>query len=76
MPTVQISEFKAKCLALVDEVASTGEVLVVTKNGKPVAEVRPFSGGRAGSPFGLHPAVEICGDIIAPLDEDAWDALA
>ena len=76
MQTVQISEFKAKCLSLVDEVASSGEVLVVTKNGKPVAEVRPFSGGRTGSPFGLHPDLEVLGDIIKPLDTDDWDSIA
>jgi prevent-host-death family protein len=75
MQTIQVSEFKAKCLALVDEVASSGEVLVVTKNGKPVAEVRPFSGGREGSPFGLHTTLQVLGDIVTPLDTDDWDAL-
>lgn len=75
MQTIQASEFKAKCLSLMDDVASTGEVLVVTKNGKPIAELRPYSGGRAGSPFGLHPGVKILGDIISPVDEDAWEAL-
>jgi prevent-host-death family protein len=74
--TIQISEFKAKCLSLVDTVASSGEVLVVTKNGKPIAEVRPFSGGRANSPFGLHPGLQVLGDIVTPLDTDDWDAIA
>ncbi len=32
-------EFKAKCLALLDEVSITGEELIVTKRGKPVAKV-------------------------------------
>ena len=36
MTTVQASEFKAKCLALMDQVARTGEPIVVTKNGKPI----------------------------------------
>ena len=76
MQTIQISEFKAECLSLVDTVASSGEVLVVTKNGKPIAEVRPFSGGRANSPFGLHPGLQVLGDIVTPLDTDDWDALA
>jgi prevent-host-death family protein len=35
------SEFKAKCLALLDEVAETHEGLVVTKRGKAVARVVP-----------------------------------
>ncbi|MFZ5510883.1 MAG: type II toxin-antitoxin system Phd/YefM family antitoxin [Pseudomonadota bacterium] len=75
MKTIQASEFKAKCLALMDDVANTGEVLVVTKNGKPIAELRPYSGGRADSPFGLHAGLKILGDIVSPIDEDAWEAL-
>lgn len=39
--TIAASEFKAKCLALLDEVAETRETLVVTKRGKPVAKVEP-----------------------------------
>lgn len=74
MQTIQASEFKAKCLALMDEVARSGEVLVVTKNGRPVAELRPYSGGKAPSPFGLHRKLEILGDIVEPVD-DAWEAL-
>jgi prevent-host-death family protein len=73
MQTIQASEFKAKCLALMDEVARTGEVWVVTKNGRPVAELRPFGGPRVDSPFGLHAGVRIEGDILSPLEEP-WDA--
>lgn len=76
MQTIQASEFKARCLALMDDVARTGETLVVTKNGLPVAELRPYSGGRVDSPFGLHAGVELKGDIISPIAEDDWEALA
>jgi len=76
MRTIQASEFKSKCLALMDTVAATGETLVVTKNGKPVAELRPYSGGRVDSPFGLHKNLECHGDVIAPLEEGLWKALA
>lgn len=76
MQTIQASEFKAKCLALMDSVAKTGQPLVVTKNGKPVAELRPYSGGRAKSPFGLHRTLRITGDIIAPVAENDWEALS
>ena len=75
MQTIQASEFKAKCLALMDDVARSGEVLVVTKNGRPIAELRPYSGGRSGSPFGLHSGLEITGDILSPLEDGAWKAL-
>ena len=57
MKTIKASEFKAKCLSLMDTVAITGGTWVVTKNGKPVAELRPYSGGRIDSPFRLHPAL-------------------
>lgn len=76
MQTIRASEFKAKCLALIDTVAATGETWVITKNGKPVAELRPFSGKRALSPQGLHPTLELPGDILAPLEDDLWKALA
>ncbi|HEY4921857.1 MAG TPA: type II toxin-antitoxin system Phd/YefM family antitoxin [Xanthobacteraceae bacterium] len=38
---IKASEFKARCLALMDEVARTGEAIVITKNGKPIAELVP-----------------------------------
>jgi prevent-host-death family protein len=38
---ITASQFKARCLRLLDEVAETGETLVVTKHGKPVARVVP-----------------------------------
>jgi prevent-host-death family protein len=75
MSTIQASEFKAKCLALMDEIARTGESLVVTKNGKPVVEVKPFKPPRAKSLIGLHAGkINIKGDIISPIDVE-WDAL-
>ncbi|MDW7710794.1 MAG: type II toxin-antitoxin system Phd/YefM family antitoxin [Deferrisomatales bacterium] len=75
MQTVKASEFKAKCLALMDQVARTGEPLLITKKGKPVAELRPPSGGREKTPFGLHKGLlEIRSDIVSPLDEP-WEVL-
>ena len=51
-----------------------GEVLVITRNGRPVAELHPCSSSRRASPFGLHPDTELLGDVVAPLEEP-WDAL-
>ncbi len=53
MKTVKASEFKAKCLSLMDEVAETGEGIIVTKNGKPVSRLMPAT-DRPRSVYGLH----------------------
>jgi prevent-host-death family protein len=45
--SIAASEFKAKCLALLDEVAETKESLVVTKRGKAVAKVVPAEAPRS-----------------------------
>jgi prevent-host-death family protein len=73
MRTIKASEFKAKCLKLMDEVAQSGEPLVVTKNGKPIAQLSPIGPNR-GSIWGLHKGqIQILGDIIEPIDIE-WDA--
>jgi len=74
MTQISASQFKARCLSLMDEVASSGTVLVITKNGKPVAELHPCRGQRRASPFGLHPQTRLLGNVIAPLEEP-WAAL-
>jgi prevent-host-death family protein len=38
---IKAGEFKAKCLKLMDEVAATGEAIVITKRGKPIARIEP-----------------------------------
>ena len=68
MRTIKASEFKAKCLKIMDEVAETGETVLITKNGVPVAELVPIR-HRPDTLFGaLEGSVTILGDIIAPID--------
>jgi prevent-host-death family protein len=72
--TIKASEFKAKCLALMDEVARTGKSVVITKNGKPVADLVPHRAAKK-SPLGIWKGrIIIKGDIISPLDVE-WEAL-
>lgn len=74
MQTIRASEFKAKCLALMDEVARTGRPLLVTKNGKPVAELRPHTVPGKDA-FGIWKGrLLVRGDIVSPVDAD-WEAL-
>ena len=73
MRTIEASELKAKCLQLIDEVTESGERLVITKGGKPVSMLSPYTGPES-SLFGRHRgSLAILGDIVAPLDEP-WDA--
>ena len=74
MPTtIAAGEFKTKCLKLLDEVAETRETLVVTKHGKPVAQVIPMPAQQdiVGSMKG---SVLWMGDIVSPIDVE-WDAM-
>lgn len=73
MRTMKASEFKAKCLKLMDEVAASGESIVVTKNGEPVSRLVPYRkppGTLCGATRGR---IEILGDIIEPIDVE-WEA--
>lgn len=76
MKTIQASKFKAQCLSLMDEVAATGEALLVTKNGQPIAELHPHRRPRAKTLIGLHAGqISILGDIVSPLGRGGWNAL-
>jgi prevent-host-death family protein len=72
--TIKASEFKAKCLALMDAVAETGETIVITKNGAPVAQLGPYRPKLRNARGIWKGKVVIKGDIISPLDVE-WDAL-
>ena len=77
MKEVAISEFKAKCLAILDEVQKTKQPVRVTRRGKPVAEVSPPSPMRPKDLFGfMKGSVEILGDIVSPAgDPEDWEVL-
>lgn len=69
---INATEFKAKCLKLIDEVAATHEPLVISKRGKPLVKLVPIVEDMPKSMFGyMKGTVTIHGDIVAPLDE-AW----
>lgn len=73
MKTIKASEFKATCLGIMNEVADTGEPVIITKNGKPISKLVPYY-QKPASLFGLHQGFIKSHDaLIAPLD-DVWDA--
>lgn len=70
---ISASQFKAKCLDLMDVVAESGGEYIITKHGKPVAKLVAYAAPQAKqSPFGfLQGTVQVTGDLLAPLHE-AW----
>lgn len=67
---MQAGEFKAKCLAVLDEVASTGREMVITKRGRPIAKIVPLKVAEAAPLEGL---IEYQGDLISPVGVE-WKA--
>ncbi len=75
MRTITASRFKAQALALLDEVAGSGEEIVITKRGHPVARIVPCQHANADvRPGWLASALVRLGDIVSPLGSDDWEA--
>ena len=75
MKTMSISKFKANALRVIDEVARTQESVVITKRGKPLAEVMPYRSQRTTAVAGkLAHTLVFEGDIITPLGSELWEA--
>ena len=71
--TIKASEFKAKCLKLMNEVAESGAEYVITKNGHPISRLVPYR-TKPRSLFGIDRGrLEILDDIDEPLDVE-WEA--
>lgn len=75
MKTMAISTFKAHALRVIDRVAQTHESIVITKRGKPIAELIPFrSKQKEAIPGRLSETLVFEKDIVSPLGEDIWEA--
>jgi len=68
MKEIAISEFKAKCLGLIEQVHKTRQPLRITRHGRPVAEVIPAGPDRKRKFVGdMVGTIEILGDIVSPI---------
>ena len=77
MKTINATEFKAKCLSILDEVSTSGELVTILKRGKPVARLVPPApvGGRYPQEA-LKGTVTVVGDVVAPaVPADEWNAV-
>ena len=76
METIAVSKFKATCLSVLQRVQKTRKPILITRFGKPIAEVVPPSPPpRTANWFGSMVGTgEILGDIIAPASPaEEWD---
>lgn len=71
--SIPATEFKAHCLALLEEVRQTRQSLLVTRHGKPVAEISPYTPKTHAGANPLKGSIVHQGDLISPLDE-SWDS--
>jgi prevent-host-death family protein len=71
---IKASEFKARCLKLMEQVAETREPLIITKNGVQIAQLGPVTTQKPRTIIGLHSDGEVTGDLIAPaVPAENWD---
>lgn len=78
MREIDISKFKASCVAILNEVEKTQEPICITRRGKPIAQIGPPSRASkiADSMGCMIGSIQIVGDIVSPsTDESEWDAL-
>ena len=77
MEKINVSEFKATCLRLLERVRQTGEPIEILKNGEPLAIVHAALPRTRKGAFGaLKPTLRApIGDLVAPVDGIEWEAL-
>lgn len=74
---VSATEFKAKCLRIIDDMQKDGIPVTITRRGKPVAELKPRREARKDVFGMLRDTLTIQGDIVGPIDPESeakWDA--
>jgi prevent-host-death family protein len=77
MERIAISKFKATCLGVLERVRKTRKPVLVTRFGKPVAQIVPPAAEPSKRRLGaLAGTARIVGDIVAPaVEEDEWEVL-
>jgi len=71
--TVPATKFKQHCLALLEEVRQTRQSLLLTRYGKPLAEISPYLSRERHSVNPLKGSILYQGDLAAPIEEK-WDS--
>ncbi len=72
METLSVSKFKATCLTVLEDVKNQKKRVLITKRGKPIAEIIPVIHEKEEIP--LKDTITFLGDILSPVAEDDWEA--
>ena len=73
MESLSVSKFKATCLSVLEDVKKQRKRVLITKRGKPIAEIIPVNHEKEDIP--LKDTVTYIGDIISPVADDEWEAI-
>ena len=77
MKKIGAGAFKANCLAIMDEVQTKRETVVITKRGKPVAKLVPIKADTDDIYNFFAGKGSITGDVVSPaLTLEEWGNLA
>ena len=73
---INVTEFKAKCLALLEDVGERGGVITITKRGRPLATVSPARRSGWKSPEGMWAGkVTVVGDLLETDTSALWEVV-
>ena len=76
MKTIPAGQFKARCLAIMDEVQARRQAVVITKRGKPVAKLVPVEKAKDDIFGFLKGKGKVTGDVVSPaLTPEEWGDL-
>lgn len=73
--TIGASDFKAKCLRILEEVAKRGDTVIVTKRGKPLAKLVPLERERKPLKGRWKGLAKTKGDIVYFDTSQDWEVL-
>jgi prevent-host-death family protein len=72
MQKMAAAQFKAQCLAVMDQVSQSGRPVVITKHGKPVVKLVPANDGEDEIFGALAGIARIKGDIENTVPASDW----
>jgi len=73
--TVGVADFKARCLELLEGVGTRGDEIIITKRGKPIAQIGPIRSDVPELKGMFAGKMKIIGDIINITAPDEWEAM-